>query len=68
LVAFEAFEPTLRSRGRITDEAEALAEDDEFTEEVRAMLDEEPTGAVEVPTLTEALSRIERLEEQVSRL
>ena len=68
LVAFEELEPTLRSRGRITSEAEALAEDDEFTEEVRAMLDEEPTGTVEVPTLSEALSRIERLEKQVGRL
>ena len=57
-----------RSRGSITEEAEALAQNDEFTKEVRAMLEGEPTGTVEVPTLSEALSRIERLEEQVGRL
>ena len=68
LVAFDALEPTLRSRGSITEEAEALAQNDEFTKEVRAMLEGEPTGTVEVPTLSEALSRIERLEEQVGRL
>jgi DNA repair ATPase RecN len=68
LVAFEALEPTLRSRGRITEEAEAFAENDEFAKEVRAMLEGEPTGTVEVPRLSEALSRIERLEEQVGRL
>lgn len=68
LVAFDTLEPTLRSRGRITGEAEALAENDEFAEEVRAMLEGEPTGTVEVPTLSEALSRIERLEKQVGRL
>jgi hypothetical protein len=49
-------------------DASALAEDDEFTREVRAMLVGEPTGTVEVPTLSEALSRIERLEKQVGCL
>ncbi len=68
LVAFDKLEPTLRSRGRITGEAETLAEDREFAEEVQAMLEGDPTGAVDIPTLSDALSRIERLERRVDQL
>lgn len=68
LVAFETLEPTLRSRGRITDNAETLAADEEFAETVQAMLEGDPTGAVDIPTLSDALSRIERLETRVDQL
>jgi hypothetical protein len=37
-----------------------LVEDDEFAQEIRAML-ENGQGAVDIPTLSNALSRIEQL-------
>jgi hypothetical protein len=68
LIAFDKFEPTLRSRGRITSEAEALAETTEVVEEIESLLEEGPTGTVDIPTLSDALSRIERLEGRIDQL
>jgi hypothetical protein len=68
LVAFEEFDPTLRSRGRIRSKAETLAEQPDTRDTIQSMLREGPTGAVDVPTLTDALSKIERLVDRVERL
>lgn len=68
LIAFEEFDPALRSRGHVTEEAEAMATDSETAEEVRSVIEEGPTASVSVPTLSEALSRIDELTERVDRL
>lgn len=68
LIAFDKLEPTLRSRGQISSEAKALAEKPEVIEEVKSMLEDDPTGSVNIPTLSDALSRIERLEDRVEQL
>lgn len=68
LIALEVFEPALRSRGRVTEEAESLSEDPQFRTEMEEFFEEEPTGSVEVPTLSDALDRIQELEGRVSEL
>jgi hypothetical protein len=67
LIAFDELDSALRSRGIITAGAEALAERKDVDQMVRSML-KEPTGSVDVPTLSEALSAIERLEERIDAL
>jgi len=68
LVAFDEFDPTLRSRGRIRSKAETLARQTDTRDTILSMLREGPTGAVDVPTLSDALSKIERLANRIDRL
>ena len=68
VIALDKFEPALRSRGNITSDAESLAEDADFRDEMEALFDGEPTGSVEIPTLSDALQRIQELEERVEEL
>jgi hypothetical protein len=68
LVAFEVFEPALRSRGGIREEAKRLAETEQFAVSMRQMLSEAPTGKLVLPTLIEALDRIDQLEKRLEKL
>lgn len=66
LVAFELFEPALRSRGGICAEAKRLFEKVGFKDEMRSLFEGEPAGRLVLPTLQEALERIARLEERLA--
>jgi hypothetical protein len=68
LVAFEVFDPALRSRGAIQEKARQLFEDTSFREEMRALFDSEPSGQLTILTLQDALEKIESLEERLTEL
>ncbi|HEX8995131.1 MAG TPA: hypothetical protein VF812_03780 [Ktedonobacterales bacterium] len=68
LVAFDALDPVLRSRGQSQDKACQLYTDPRFYGEMTAMFSEEPTGRLTLPTLLSALERIAALEERLREL
>lgn len=68
LVAFEVLNPALRSRGGVREGAKRVYGDDGFRASVAALLDGEPSGWLEVPTLAEALDRIAALETRLASL
>lgn len=68
LIAFALFNPTLRSRGKITGRARELCNQKEFTEEIEELLGHEATGQLIFLTLQDALDRITRIEERIAAL
>lgn len=68
LVACDVLDPTLRSRGGVLAESEALAADDEFRTEVMERLTNSPTGRMHFPSLEDAFARIAELEMDVADL
>lgn len=68
LVAFDALEPALRSRGGITVEAKQLYADAGFNERMRLLFAGEATGKLLIPSLESALERIAELEQRVASL
>lgn len=67
VIAFETFDPVLRSRGRTTNAARELLGQPQFQDEIREMMDT-PSGRVEVQTLSDALAMIDDLTSQVQML
>ena len=68
LVAFDVFEPALRSRGRIKKHSKELYEDPVFRENMQTLFTGEPTGHLVILTLEDALAKIEELEQRVFKL
>lgn len=68
LVAFDLFEPSLRSRGAITARAAQLYADDTFKEDMRTLFGGEPAGKLVIPTLQDALERIAELEQRLAAI
>lgn len=68
LIALETFEPALRSRGRATEEAKSLSENPQFRNEMEKLFEGPPSGSVEIPTLSDALKAIRKLQSRVSEL
>lgn len=68
LVAFEVFNPSLRSRGTPQAPARELYEDEVFRARVTDLFQGEPAGQVIIPTLENALERIAALEQRVAEL
>lgn len=68
LVAFDVLEPALRSRGGIQQAAYRLYEDKVFRERMIERFLGTPSGVLIVPTLQEALNRIDALEQRMSEL
>jgi hypothetical protein len=68
IIALEVLDPALRSRGNPTAAAKAQAAKAAFRMKITKLLESEPSGMVQVPTLQSALDRIEGLEERVSAL
>ena len=58
LVAFEIFDPALRSRGIILEQAKQLSEDRSFQDKMRLLFQGQPTGQLIILTLQDALDRI----------
>jgi hypothetical protein len=65
LVAFEALDPALRSRGRVTGEAKRLFDDSSWKNEMRSLFLSEASGCLAIPSLLDALDRIADLEERM---
>jgi len=68
LVAFDVFEPSLRSRGRIKKHSRKLYEDQVFHESMRDLFTSEATGHLAILTLEDALTKIEKLELRIMEL
>ncbi|CAM3710120.1 hypothetical protein [Marinicrinis lubricantis] len=68
LVAFEIFNPVLRSRGGIRSEANNLLKDEVFKERYKKLFSEEPTGKLLIPKLSDALQKIDELEKRIEKL
>lgn len=68
LVAFDLFEPSLRSRGNIRKTALELYKRPEFQNEMKELFSREPDGRLVIPTLQDVLERIERLEKRIAIL
>ncbi len=67
-VAFESFDPALRSRGGTRKEATALSQDSAFRLQMRSLFSREPDGRLRIWTLEDAFERISELERRVSDL
>jgi len=65
LVAFDVFEPALRSRGDIGREAAALASNAVFRTKMKKLFGAGPNGILSLPTLGDQARRIEDLEERL---
>jgi hypothetical protein len=68
LVAFDVFEPFLRSRGSIKKEAIDIYNDSTFQDEMRELFTGKPTGRLILFALQDALRKIEELEQKVDAL
>jgi hypothetical protein len=68
LIAFEVFNPTLRSRGSITRRAHELCDQKAFKEEMEDLLKHDATGCLIFQTLQGAFDRIKQIEEQLASL
>ncbi len=68
LVAFDALEPALRSRGRIQEEVKQLYNEEKFNQKMRNLFLGQPTGRFIIPTLQEVIDRITQLEQRVAVL
>jgi archaellum component FlaC len=68
LIAFDHFQPTLQSRGNIPKISLKLAKQPEFREKIKNLLNHEPSGRLVIPTLQDALNKIEQLEKRISSL
>jgi hypothetical protein len=58
----------LRSRGAVNRSALQLLFDKSFYEDIKDLFESSPTGRVEFPSLTDALERINELEERIQKL
>ena len=68
LVAFEVFNPSLRSRGTPSEPAREVYEDEAFRAGMMDLFRGEPAGRLVIPTLEDALERIAALEQRVAEL
>lgn len=68
MVAFDALQPTLRSRGASQSEARRLYQDEGFYAEMSALFAAGPAGTLAILTLSDALERIAELERRVATL
>jgi hypothetical protein len=68
LVAFGIFNPTLRSRGNITERARKLSNQEEFKKEMEELLNSEATGQLIFQTLQDAFDKIAQIEERITKL
>ena len=65
LVAFDIFNPALKSRGGISKKARDKYKDDKFRGTMRKIFEKAPTGKYIIPDLKKALKKIQQLEERI---
>jgi hypothetical protein len=68
LVAFDVFEPALRSRGTPRQAARALYADADFNKRLTDVFRTAPTGRLFLPRLADVAQRLSELERRVSEL
>lgn len=68
LVAFDALEPAMRSRGGITATANRRAADEAFRDAMTTMFAGAPTGRLELTTFAALVKRVSALERRLDRL
>jgi hypothetical protein len=68
LVAFDYFQPALRSRGNLPEIPLEMYHRVDFQEEIEKILRQGPTGNLCIQTSHEALKRIDRLEKRIMQL
>ena len=68
LVAFSVFDPALRSRGRASAKAVALAEDHEFVGEMKRLLLGQASGRLVRPSLSTVAERLDGLERRLAEV
>jgi hypothetical protein len=68
LVAFDVFDPALRSRGTTPDAARRRAADARFAARATRLFDAGPSGRIELPWLTDLGRRVTDLEVRVDEL
>jgi hypothetical protein len=68
LIAFDHFQLALRSRGNVPKSALKLYNDQEFQDEIEELFNREPSGRFVIPTLQDAIKRIEQLEKRIRAL
>ncbi len=67
-IASELLNPTLRTRGNLENNADKMLRNKRFRKGMQLLFTGEPTGTIEFPTLSDAMSRIRRLEATVKKL
>jgi len=68
LVAFDVLDPALRSRGQVTDRAKKLHTSKDFHKKMKDVFQAEPAGELNIPSLEDALDRIDELEKRIASL
>jgi len=68
LIAFDRFQPALRSRGNIPRMALKLYNEQDFQDEIKELFNRETSGCLVIPTLQDAMNRIEQLEKRIRAL
>lgn len=68
IVAFEVLNPSLRSRGKVTDRAKVILEDQTFCEEMKLLFHSEPSGVFHPNTLDNLANLVLELYERVLEL
>lgn len=68
VVAFEVLNPSLRSRGKITDRAKAILADQKFHDEMTCLFDGTPSGVFHPKTLDNLVDLVLELRDRVSEL
>jgi hypothetical protein len=68
LVAFAVLNPALRSRGGTQNAASRLYEDAGFRQRIEDLIRYGPSGLLVIPTLQDAMARIESLEQRLEEL
>lgn len=67
-VAFDIFNPVLRSRGKVTARAQQLLNDQEFRNKMTILFHSSPSGRLEFFDFQDLIDRIDRIEERLEIL
>ncbi|MCK9580677.1 MAG: hypothetical protein M0Q92_09535 [Methanoregula sp.] len=67
-IAFDIFDPVLRSRGKLTESADILLKDGEFHKKMKVLFKNDPSGSLEFPDFQDLLERLTDLETEIKDL
>ena len=68
LIAFDVFEPTLRSRGRVSKAARELYAEEGFRRQYKRLFEGPPSGRLALPSLSDLAQQTAILHERVAEL
>ena len=67
-IAFEVLEPTVRSRGNVTERARKIVLDEKFSNEMRSFFKNRPSGQIEMLTYEELIEKVNCIEENMESI